>query len=96
LGVGEVFITKIVLLVNINRLHASSAARQSASVSYPSRGLFFLALAALAKAHMHALARRSEPKDHEGNFAKRTQLSHLKSVIYVFQKQRKHGNSGNI
>jgi hypothetical protein len=82
--------------VSTHRVHAVSAARQSAPLPYPRRGLFSLARTALAEVHSLAQAGRNEPNDQEYDFAKRTQLSYVKSVVCVFQSQRKQGVSEDI
>ena len=55
-----------------------------------------LALAALAKVDLRPRTRMSEPKDKECEFAKRTHLSHVESVVCVFQGLRNHGCLADI
>jgi len=52
-----------------------------------------LAMAGIAEADLRLRIRTCEPKDEECNFAKRTHLSHVKSVVCVFQGRRKQGRS---
>jgi hypothetical protein len=51
-----------------------------------------LVLPAFAKAHLRAQAKGSASKSWEANSTKRTHLTPVKSIIYVFRKQRKQGS----
>ena len=53
-----------------------------------------LSTLALAEAHLRTQTRMSKPKDQEYDFAKRTHISHVKSVVCDFRGQRKQGRTG--